>query len=71
MQPVGRRKADLGPQGQADDDEADDEDHEDGGAVAGIGPGEVEAAGLAPGTHIEKAFEQGPLAAIGTAAEEP
>ena len=47
MHPEGRREAQLDPDGEADDDAADDEDQEGGRPVADVEAGEIEPAGAA------------------------
>ena len=63
VDPVGRREGELDEEGEADDDEADDHDDEDRRAIAGIGEGKVEAAGLAALRRRQEAGEQAALAA--------
>ena len=50
--------------------EAGDDDHEDGGAIAAVGPRQVEAARLAARRDLQEAFEQVAFAAVGAAARQ-
>ena len=68
--PYRRIVRDLHEQGSEHHDAAGDLQDEDGGAVAGVQPGEVEAAGLAPVRHLQEAREEPTLAAVGTAAKQ-
>ncbi len=68
MHPERRREAELHPEGQPDHDGAQQQDHADSGAVAGIVRAQVEAADLARVAHFQQIAEQPPLPAARAAA---
>ena len=65
VEPDRRLVGELDPEGEGHHHDADERHHEEGGAVARIGEGEIEAADLAFRPHLQEALEQMPLAAAG------
>ena len=66
VHPERRRKAELHPEGQAHHDCAEQQDHADGGSVAGIVRTQVEAAHFARVAHFQQVAEQPSLPASRT-----